>query len=352
VKRLLVFVAAALAFGAAPSPESASPELAAGITRVQEGDFEGGVITLDGAARLLRADPGRTRELAEAYLYLGIAYLELAQEPLAQAKFRQALALDAALRMGEGEFPPKVRRAFDSARVAVEEAATLEREAKKPRGRAGLVLLGVGGAAAAGIAVAAASAPETNHAPVASVAITPEGQALPGVTKLAFTATSSDADGDPVSYNWTFGDGATASGPIVDHVYETPGSFEVTLAASDGPQTTVVSTRVIARPLTGSWQATIPGLRGTTTYTLQHLRAEIGGFAASGNRRFGISARVTNPRHVRLSYSETTSGGRSCLLEIVGDAGAGLDTISGIEYCTGCLECGPGQQAPIALRRQ
>ena len=347
-------VTAAVALGAAPAPEPASLELAAGITRVQEGDFEGGVVTLDGAARMLRAEPGRARELAEAYLYLGIAYLELAQEPLAQAKFRQALALDPALRMGEGEFPPKVRRAFDSSRVAMEEAAALEREAKKPRGRAGLVLLGLGGAAATGIAVAAARAPEINHAPVASVAITPEGQALPGVTKLTFTATSSDADGDPVSYNWTFGDGATASGPSVEHVYETPGSFEVTLAASDGPQTTVVSTRVIARPLTGNWQATIFGLRGTTSYRLEHLRAEIGGFAVMfADRPFPItSSRVTHPRHIRLSYSEPLSGGRSCLLEVVADVGAGLDTISGIEYCTRCLECGPGQQAPIALRRQ
>ena len=36
-----------------------------------------------------------------------------------------------------------------------------------------------------------------------------------------------------VSNAWTFGDGGTVNGVYVSHVYDTPGSYEVTLTVTD-----------------------------------------------------------------------------------------------------------------------
>ncbi|MEK7347669.1 MAG: Ig-like domain-containing protein, partial [Candidatus Eisenbacteria bacterium] len=44
---------------------------------------------------------------------------------------------------------------------------------------------------------------------------------------------SSDPDGDPLSYTWTFGDGGTGTGATVSHVYVTGGVFTVNLAVGD-----------------------------------------------------------------------------------------------------------------------
>jgi PKD repeat protein len=56
---------------------------------------------------------------------------------------------------------------------------------------------------------------------------------------------SSDPDGDVAAYEWTFGDGATATGPTVDHEYDAAGGFPVELTvvgphgATDSDQQTV-----------------------------------------------------------------------------------------------------------------
>ncbi|MGD8346494.1 MAG: PKD domain-containing protein [Lysobacterales bacterium] len=44
---------------------------------------------------------------------------------------------------------------------------------------------------------------------------------------------SSDPDGDIVEWNWSFGDGAKASGESVDHEYDAEGSYKVTLTVLD-----------------------------------------------------------------------------------------------------------------------
>ncbi len=51
---------------------------------------------------------------------------------------------------------------------------------------------------------------------------------------LTFDGTgSTDADNDIVSYAWTFGDGATGTGPTPAHTYEVMGSYPVTLVVTD-----------------------------------------------------------------------------------------------------------------------
>jgi endonuclease YncB( thermonuclease family) len=62
---------------------------------------------------------------------------------------------------------------------------------------------------------------------VDSTTVTPGGS-------VTFDGTaSSDADGTITSYDWTFGDGTTASGSTVSHAYDRPGSYDATLTVTD-----------------------------------------------------------------------------------------------------------------------
>jgi ELWxxDGT repeat protein len=55
---------------------------------------------------------------------------------------------------------------------------------------------------------------------------------------------STDADGDPLAFAWTFGDGGTGTGSTVSHVYAADGDYPVTLEVSDGTDTVSASTTV------------------------------------------------------------------------------------------------------------
>jgi len=63
--------------------------------------------------------------------------------------------------------------------------------------------------------------PKTNHAPNAILKVTPDPPQGIGPLTVTFNmCASSDPDGDPLSYFFTFGDGATASGSCVEtHTY-------------------------------------------------------------------------------------------------------------------------------------
>ncbi len=69
-------------------------------------------------------------------------------------------------------------------------------------------------------------------APVAEASSdTTSGQAP---LKVAFSAEgSSDADGDPLTYDWDFGDGTTASGERAEHTYTANGTYTATVTAGD-----------------------------------------------------------------------------------------------------------------------
>lgn len=52
---------------------------------------------------------------------------------------------------------------------------------------------------------------------------------------VSFDASAStDPDGDPLSFAWSFGDGIDGAGAQVGHAFATPGTFTVTLTVSDG----------------------------------------------------------------------------------------------------------------------
>ena len=95
---------------AAPPPH---PALARGLELMREGDFEAAVLELDAAVRKVESDPAAAAQRPWAYVYLGVAYLELEQEAVARGKFREALARDPGLRLGPAEFSAQSIRVFE-----------------------------------------------------------------------------------------------------------------------------------------------------------------------------------------------------------------------------------------------
>ncbi len=75
--------------------------------------------------------------------------------------------------------------------------------------------------------------PATTTPPVAAFSASATFGAAP--LSVNFDASASfDADNDPLSYSWNFGDGTTASGRNTNHVFTNTGSYTVTLTVNDG----------------------------------------------------------------------------------------------------------------------
>lgn len=230
------------------APEPRDSYLTLGIRQVGEGDNEAAVFSLDTAIRRLVARPLAKADLAQAYLWLGAAYIGLDHPSAAKGKFRRALAIDPGIRASVEEFPARVLKAFDEVR--------LEGTARTRRKQA-LLALGGGGVVAAGavgLAAAKGGHAPANRAPAVAIQVLPGGDLIVGLTEASFTASVADPDGDPVTVSWTLGDGTTASSETLRHVYMAEGTHTVTLSASDGKGAIgTATTQVRVRSLGGTW---------------------------------------------------------------------------------------------------
>lgn len=109
-------------FLCAPGARAQSADdLGKGIQQVKAKDFAGAIVTLDPVARGLvpALDPG---EISQAHLYLGMAFVGLAQDAQAREHFRAALELDPGLRLAKGRYPARVFELFEVARKEVQKA--------------------------------------------------------------------------------------------------------------------------------------------------------------------------------------------------------------------------------------
>ncbi|WP_404311373.1 PKD domain-containing protein [Agrococcus terreus] len=99
-----------------------------------------------------------------------------------------------------------------------------------------------------------------NVAPTASFTATAQGLRL-GVDASA----SSDPEGGIAAYEWSFGDGTTATGPVVAHDYAEAGDYEVRLTVRDAAGATGTTTRDVSvspvnQPPVAAFEAVVDGL--------------------------------------------------------------------------------------------
>jgi PKD repeat protein len=81
-------------------------------------------------------------------------------------------------------------------------------------------------------------------------------------------AGSADVDGAVTSYAWTFGDGATATGPTAAHQYAAPGTYPVTLTVTDNDGATGSASRDLVVSPPPASPITFRGAAGrTATFT-------------------------------------------------------------------------------------
>jgi hypothetical protein len=122
---LALSLSGALVFAGGPAAHAQTPvtdaDVQKGIRMVDDGDYDAAILLLDAAARRLSGDAGKVRDLSQAYLYLGIAYVGKGHEAAAKAKFREAVTRIKDLSLSPDKYPPKVIDLFEAAR---EEART------------------------------------------------------------------------------------------------------------------------------------------------------------------------------------------------------------------------------------
>jgi Ca2+-binding RTX toxin-like protein len=88
-----------------------------------------------------------------------------------------------------------------------------------------------------------------DDAPFAYIYVGPTTTVSVGST-VQFDASGSHAlDGDPLTYTWDFGDGASGSGLQTTHVYTAAGVYTAAVSVSDGSAVTIASETVTVEPV-------------------------------------------------------------------------------------------------------
>ncbi len=88
-----------------------------------------------------------------------------------------------------------------------------------------------------------------------------------GVAVTFNGSTSTDSDGTIVTYNWTFGDGANVTGPVVTHAYGSKGTFTASLVVVDDAGLSNQTTATIDVRNRAPQMSSSPGLGPVTVNT-------------------------------------------------------------------------------------
>lgn len=157
-----------------------------------------------------------------------------------------------------------------------------------------------------------------NAVQVSPVAVAGPDQITTEGTVVAFDGSGShDADGDALTYTWSFGDGATATGATPSHGYADNGVYTVTLTVDDGHGNSSSDTLVVAvnnvAPAAGS-SGPSTGVRGqsrTFSFTASDASSvdQAGAFTYLINWGDGAAVQsVTGPASISLGHVFTTAG--------------------------------------------
>ncbi len=133
-----------------------------------------------------------------------------------------------------------------------------------------------------GVYVKGAS-PPVNQPPVARGSASPTAGTAP-LTVGFSSAGSYDPEAAALSYNWTFGDGATSTAANPSHTYRAAGAYTANVRVSDGTNTTVSSNLVISVGNASGGLVAAYGFSASSATTVAD---------ASGNGNLGVNSGAT-----------------------------------------------------------
>ena len=88
-----------------------------------------------------------------------------------------------------------------------------------------------------------------NQPPIAVMTATPSSGPAP-LTVSFDGSKSTDPDGTVSSWDWSFGDGTSGTGPAITHLYSTPGTFTASLTVTDdGGASSTTTFSIVVNPL-------------------------------------------------------------------------------------------------------
>jgi chitodextrinase len=172
--------------------------------------------------------------------------------------------------------------------------------------------------------------------------------AIVGIVVTLTSQGASDADGRPLTYSWDLGDGGTASGPSVTHVYSSSGSYNVGVTVTDGVQAASARATVVVRDLTGRWLGTIPPMPPNVMFSTDVILTQTGNSLTGVLPDQGFSPGTINGSIDPASGQITlfVSMGPDILFRFTGSASSDLNTLSGIVNGDGFIN------TPWTMRRQ
>lgn len=162
--------------------------------------------------------------------------------------------------------------------------------------------------------------------PSVAASASPSGVALVGATRVTFTGSGAGAGDGALSYSWSFGDGVSANGQTVTHVFATEGTFNVTLTVTDNRGGSATAAVVVqARGLSGRWtplQNGVPGIEAT----IAQSGTTITGQSTNDCCTHRFAGEVGDPRAITLVFR--FSGCPTERRTFVGTLAADLNTIT------------------------
>ncbi|MFN8102919.1 MAG: PKD domain-containing protein [Acidimicrobiia bacterium] len=169
-----------------------------------------------------------------------------------------------------------------------------------------------------------------NAKPEARITATPQSHTAPLVATLD-GRDSSDPDGWIVSWQWDLGDGTTATGPTLTHIYAPIGRYNVSLTVTDDEGATATATlEVEATNVDPVAVVSVDNVRGTSPLTVDADGAasvDVDGNIVAWRWDFGDGAGATTPQ---ATHTYTGWGTYSLRLTVTDNLGGTGTTAQGI----------------------